>query len=93
MQDALGLTCDRVYCWRLLLEEYGPNIVQIKGIHNTVADAISQLDYDPVSNDKDNWMTFTKCWYHYTIYTTEAHNNSNIQTSMNWCLPLVRKIR
>ncbi|KAL7474778.1 LOW QUALITY PROTEIN: hypothetical protein ACHAW6_000732, partial [Cyclotella cf. meneghiniana] len=23
--DALGLTCDRVYCWRLLLEEYGPD--------------------------------------------------------------------
>eukprot|EP00804_Cyclotella_cryptica_P013217 CCRYP_007003-RA/>CCRYP_007003-RA protein AED:0.39 eAED:0.39 QI:0/0/0/1/0/0/2/0/224 len=41
MQDALGLTSDRVYCWRLLLEEYGPNIVYIKGIHNKVADAIS----------------------------------------------------
>eukprot|EP00804_Cyclotella_cryptica_P029540 CCRYP_020581-RA/>CCRYP_020581-RA protein AED:0.37 eAED:0.37 QI:0/0/0/1/0/0/2/0/192 len=41
MQDALGLTSNRVYCWRLLLEEYGPTIVYIKGIHNTVADAIS----------------------------------------------------
>ena len=41
MQDALGLTSDRVYRWRLLLEEYGPTIVYIKGIHNTVADAIS----------------------------------------------------
>eukprot|EP00804_Cyclotella_cryptica_P023756 CCRYP_011141-RA/>CCRYP_011141-RA protein AED:0.41 eAED:0.65 QI:0/0/0/1/0/0/2/0/181 len=27
MQDALSLTCDRVYRWRLLLEEYGPEIV------------------------------------------------------------------
>ena len=41
MQDALGLTSDRVYRWRLLLEEYGPTIVYIKGIHNTVVDAIS----------------------------------------------------
>ena len=30
IQEALGLTYDRVYQWRLLLEEYGPNIVHIK---------------------------------------------------------------
>jgi hypothetical protein len=40
-QDALGLTSDRVYLWQLLLEEFAPEIVYIKGIHNTVADAIS----------------------------------------------------
>jgi hypothetical protein len=40
-QDALGLTSHRVYHWRLLLEEFAPEIVYIKGIHNTVADAIS----------------------------------------------------
>ena len=51
---ALGLTSDRVYRWRLLLEEHGPNIVYIKGIHNTVTNAISRLEYGPVSNDKDN---------------------------------------
>ncbi len=50
MRDALGLTSDRVYQWRLLLEEYGPVIVYIKGIHNTVADAVSQLEYDPSVN-------------------------------------------
>jgi hypothetical protein len=44
MQDALGLTSDQVYHWRLLLEEHGPSIVYIKGIHNTVVDTISQLD-------------------------------------------------
>ena len=49
IRDALGLTSDRVYRWRLLLEEYGPEIVYIKGIHNTVADAISWLEYDPTS--------------------------------------------
>ena len=40
MQDALSLTSDQVNSWRLLLEEYGPTIMYIKGIHNTVADAI-----------------------------------------------------
>ncbi len=40
-RDAIGLTSDRVYCWRLLLEEYAPEITSIKGIHNTLADAIS----------------------------------------------------
>jgi hypothetical protein len=40
-RDGLGLTSDRVARWRKFLEEY------IKGIHNTVTDAISRLDYDP----------------------------------------------
>ena len=52
VRDALGLTCDRVYRWRLLLEEYGPEIVYIKGVDNIVADAISRLEYDPNKNVK-----------------------------------------
>jgi hypothetical protein len=44
------MTLDQVYQWRLLLTEYGPEIVYIKGIHNTVADAISRLEYDPSVN-------------------------------------------
>ena len=48
MQDTLGLTSNQVYRWRLLLEEYGPTIMYTKGINNTVADAISQLDYGPI---------------------------------------------
>ncbi len=63
IQDALGLSSDRVYRWRLLLEEYGPEIVYIKDIHNTVADAISRLDHSP-SQEKENWMMFTKSWCH-----------------------------
>jgi hypothetical protein len=50
VRDALGLTSDQVYQWRLLLEEYGPTIVYIKGIHNTVADAVLWLKYDPSVN-------------------------------------------
>ncbi len=40
-QDGLGLMSDRVTCWRILLEEYAPKIIYLKGIHNTVTDAIS----------------------------------------------------
>jgi hypothetical protein len=61
-RDGLGLTSDRVTRWRILLEEYAPEIIYIKGIHNTVADAISQLDYDPKLNstNKYNHATHVK---------------------------------
>jgi hypothetical protein len=76
-RDALGLTSDRVYRWRLLLEEYAPDIVYIKGVHNTVADAISRLEYNPTLNptnevptgkpstDPSKWKTVAKHWQHY----------------------------
>jgi hypothetical protein len=50
MRDVLGLTLDRVYQWRLLLEEYGPEILYIEGIHNTIADAVLWLEYGPSVN-------------------------------------------
>jgi hypothetical protein len=58
-RDSLGLTSDRVYHWWLLLEEYAPEIINIRGIHNTVADVILQLDYDPKLN-KSNDYTHAK---------------------------------
>ncbi len=51
-RDALGLTSDREFHWRLLLEKYAPNIIYIKGIHSTVADAILLLEYDPKLNEE-----------------------------------------
>jgi hypothetical protein len=66
-RDALRLTSDCVYRWRLILEEYGPEIVYINGILNTVADAISWLEYvspDTTSEDAamhQNLVTFSKC--------------------------------
>jgi hypothetical protein len=59
-RDALGLTSDRVYRWRLLLEEFAPEIVYKKGIHNLVADVISQLGYNPEVNptSKFKYSTF-----------------------------------
>ncbi len=40
-QYGLGLTSNRVTRWRILLEEYAPKIIYIKGLHSTVTDAIS----------------------------------------------------
>jgi hypothetical protein len=54
-RDALGLTSDRVYCWQLLLEECASKIIYIKGIHNTVVDAILQLEYDPKLNKTNEY--------------------------------------
>ncbi len=54
-RDALGLTSDRVCCWRLLLQEYALEKIHIKGIHNTVADAILQLEYDPKLNKTNDY--------------------------------------
>jgi hypothetical protein len=41
------------------LEEYTPEIVYIKGIHNTVANAILQLDYDPKLNTTNDYTHAT----------------------------------
>jgi hypothetical protein len=54
-RDGLGLMSDRVTRWRILLEEYASEIIHIKGIHNTVADAITQLDYDPKLNSTNEY--------------------------------------
>ncbi len=54
-RDARGLTSDRVHHWRLLLEEYAPEVIYIKEIHNTVADAILRLEYDPMLNTTNEY--------------------------------------
>jgi hypothetical protein len=37
------------------LEEFAPKVVYVKGIYNMVADAISQLDYNPTVNPNNKW--------------------------------------
>ncbi len=49
IRDALGLKLDRVYQWRLLLEEYGAKIVYIKGITNLLLMQFDSLSMTPVS--------------------------------------------
>jgi hypothetical protein len=51
----LSLASNRVAHWRILLDKYAPEIIYIKGIHNTVADAISRLDYDPKLNTTNEY--------------------------------------
>jgi hypothetical protein len=65
---------------KVLLEEYGPKIVLIKGIHNTVADAVLRLEYDPsVSQTAESF------------HTTKVRNKQSCQrqywmtVSKNWC--------
>jgi hypothetical protein len=80
IRDALGMTSDRVYRWRLLLEEYGPMIVNIKGIHNTVADAISRLEYDPSVNQTAENYHSTK------VRSFQSSQRQNWMTvSKHWC--------
>ncbi len=71
-RDAPGSTSDQVYQWRLLLEEYGPKIVYIKGIHNTIADAVLWLEYDPSVNQTAE-----------SFHTTKVRNKQSRQRQ-NW---------
>jgi hypothetical protein len=62
-----------------LLEEYGPEIVDIKGIHNTMADAVSRLEYGPSVNKTAK-----------RFHTTKVRNKSSqkqcwVTVSKNWC--------
>ena len=45
---------NRVMRWRLLIEEFGPELVYIKGEKNIVADALSRLQFNEVSNSDPN---------------------------------------
>jgi len=58
------LTSDRVTQSRILFEEYAPEIIYLKGIHNTVAEAILWLEYDPKLNstNENNHATHVSPW-------------------------------
>jgi hypothetical protein len=62
-----------------LLEEYRPKTVYIKGIHNTVADAVLWLEYDPSVNQTAE-----------SFHTMKVRNNSRqrqcwMTVLKNWC--------
>jgi hypothetical protein len=80
IRDALGVTSDRVYQQRLLLEDYGPKIISIECIHNTVADAVSLLEYDHSVNQT------AESFYTMKVKNTKSRQRQNWMTvSKNWC--------
>ena len=48
----------RVMRWRLILEEFGPDIRHIKGEDNVVADAISRLPMTEIKRLEDKFLAF-----------------------------------
>jgi hypothetical protein len=55
------------------MKQHGPNIVYIKGIHNTIPDAISWLGYDPSYNRTAESYMMTK-----------VNKNSKSGQRQNW---------
>ncbi len=100
MKDALGLTSDQVYQRRLLLESYGPKIIYIKGIHNTMADAVLRLEYDPSvnqtaesfhtmkvrnkSSQRQCWMTVSQKWCKLDIDSDNLDSYTNKHDDWNF---------
>jgi hypothetical protein len=62
------------------MEEYGPEIVYIKGIHNTLADAISWLEHDPGVNQTAESYFMTK------VKSSKHSQRQNwMAASKYWC--------
>ena len=93
VRAALSLTSDCVYRWRLVLEEFGPEIVYIPGITNVVADAMSHLDYNNDVNTRCinvhvKYKCLAKLLCRYIQATTEF---KRFQTDEGY-VPLVRHV-
>ena len=62
---------DRVMRWRLILEEYGPELCYTKGTHNIVADALSRLE---ITNKTSPSLTETSVNEFFALRHKNAHN-------------------
>ena len=80
--DHKNLTCknfntERVMRWRLILEEYGPELKYIKGEHNVVADALSRLGMRRETADTDSQPSPTSVVggenANYSLYLADAY--------------------
>jgi hypothetical protein len=70
VRENIGQSSDRTMRWYLLLNEYGVDLRYIKGVENTVADAISRLDYCPKTNPHaDDEVDEDGNWRHLDCHT------------------------
>ena len=66
--------------WRVLLEEFVPEIVYIKGVHNTVANAMSRLDIAseaPPYTDTKQQMCFAM-----RLFTSTKRSDTALETAV-----------
>ena len=81
IQKALGLTSDRVHRWRLLLEEYAPEIIHLAGDENVVADALSRLEKSETESERADIKSHDYCQamacYMARVDQEIGHNESN----------------
>lgn len=53
---------ERVMRWRLILEEYGPELIYLPGDKNIVADALSRLSFNPNSANIIEHSQYAECF-------------------------------
>jgi hypothetical protein len=82
--DHKNLTCanfntERVMRWRLVIEEFGPDLLCIKGENNIVADALSRLDIE----DNQEIFNVSKCF---------GYDDDNLPPSSypTWCKDIAK---
>jgi hypothetical protein len=50
----VNFNVERVMRWHLIIEEYSPELIYLKGESNTVADALSRLELTPSNDQQEN---------------------------------------
>ena len=53
-----NISSQRIMRWRTVMEEYGIEIIYLKGTHNVAADALSRLPRTSKDNEESNHMEF-----------------------------------
>ena len=66
--------------WRLIIEEFGPNIQDIAGVDNIVSDTLSRLMSTP-SNKYDPYTGKSRCCANESFAISRVENNED-------CFPL-----